>query len=91
MGGISVEISPKLTGWQQRLQQNPEQLDAIEHDVRDAFQCDAGPMVAGLVSVVLQTESLMNAAEQTRAGFSNALAKGRNRKIAVRLMGGVIM
>lgn len=88
---FSVEISPKLTEWQDRLQKNPEQLDAIEHDVRDAYQRGAGLMIAGLVSVVLQTESLMKAAEQTRVGFNNALAKGRNRKISVRLLGGVMM
>lgn len=88
---FSVEISPKLAEWQERLQKNPEQLDAIEHDVRDEYQRGAGLMIAGLVSVVLQTESLMKAAEQTRAGFSNALAKGRDRKIAMRLMGGVMM
>jgi hypothetical protein len=88
---FSVEISPKLTEWQERLQKNPEQLDTIEHDVRDAYQRGAGLMIAGLVSVVLQTESLMKAAEKTRSGFINALAKGRNRKISVRLLGGVMM
>lgn len=88
---FSVEINPKLAEWQERLQKNPEQLDAIEHDVRSEYLRGAGLMIAGLVSVVLQTESLMKAAEQTRQGFSNPLARGRNRKISIRLLGGVMM
>lgn len=34
---FSVEISPKLTEWKRRLLQNPEDLDAIKHDVRNQY------------------------------------------------------
>ncbi len=88
---FSVEMSPKLSEWEQRLRKNPEDLDSLEHDVRKEYLRGAGLMTAGLVSVVLQSDELMKSAEQTREKFSNPLAKGRNRKISVRLLGGVVM
>lgn len=88
---FSAEISPRLAEWEQRLKKNPEELDAIEHDVRNEYQRGAGLLIAGLVAFVMKSDELAKAAEQTRQGFSNALAKGRNRKISIRLLGGVIM
>ena len=88
---FSVEISPKLAEWEQRLTEHPEELDAIEHDVRDQYLRGAGLLIAGLVAVVMKSAELAKAAEQSRREFSNPLTKGRNRKIAIRLLGGVIM
>lgn len=88
---FSVEVSPKLSEREQRLRTNPEDLDSLEHDVRNEYLRGAGLMIAGLVSVVLQSHELMQSAGQTRHKFSNPLSKGRNWRISVRLRGSVMM
>jgi hypothetical protein len=90
-GRFSGEVLPKLSAWKRRLQQDPGELESIENEIRHAFTRGAGLIVAGLVSVVMQTKELAEASERTRLEFSNPLAKGKNRKLAVRLLGGVMM
>lgn len=88
---FSVQVGPQLEEWERRLRENPAELDTIEHHVRNEYLRGAGMMIAGLVSVVLQSKELARVSEQTRRDFSNPLAKGRERKIAVRLLGGILM
>ena len=88
---FSLEVGPQLEIWERRLRENPGDLEAIEQDVSREYQRGAGLLIAGLVSVVMQTHELAAASEQTRREFSIPLAKGRSRKLAIRLLGGVIM
>jgi hypothetical protein len=88
---FSVEVTPKLAEWEARLREAPDELEAIEREVQNASLRGAGLLVAGLISVVLQSEELAQSSEATRRGFSHPLAKGRNRKLCMRLLGGVMM
>ena len=85
-----------MAEWERRLKEDPAELEAIEFDVQHAFQrgtglVGAGLVVAGLISVVMQTPEFAAAAEQTRRNYSTPLAAGRNRTLAVKLLGGVMM
>jgi hypothetical protein len=90
-GRFSGEVVPKFAEWEHRLQRCPEDLEAIERQVQQAFQRGAGLVVAGLISVVMQMPQFTAAAEQTRQNYSLPLARGRNRTLAVRLLGGVML
>jgi hypothetical protein len=90
-GRFSGEVVPKFAEWERRLRQRPEDLEAIECQVQQAFQRGAGLVVAGMISVVMQTSEFAAAAEQTRQNYGTPLARGRNRTLAVRLLGGVMM
>jgi len=59
--------------------------------VHQEFSRRAGLVVAGLISVVMQTNEFSATAEKTRQQYSVPLAAGRDPKIAMQLMGGVRM
>ena len=86
-GRFSGEVVPKLLEWEQRLKDDPAELESIEFDVQHTFQRGAGLVVAGLISVVMQTPEFAAAAEQTRRTYSTPLAKGRDRTMAMKLWG----
>lgn len=89
-GRFSGELLPQLPEWQRRLQADPAELEAIERDVQQVFLRGAGLMVAGLIAVVMQTPEFAATAEQTRRTYNTPLAKGRNRTLAMKLLGGVM-
>ena len=91
LGRFTVEVVPQLEKWRLRLSANPEELDALEQEVHREFARGAGLVVAGLVSVVMQTEEFSAAAEKTRQEYSIPLSKGRDRTMSVQLLGGVVM
>ncbi len=88
---FSGELIPRLPEWEKQLAADPEQLDELERDIHKAFARGAGLVVAGLVSVAMQKKEFAERAEQTRQQFAQPLSKGTNRKMAIRLLGGVIM
>jgi hypothetical protein len=90
-GRFSGELFELLPGWQQRLHEDPQDLDEIELKVHRAFTQGAGQIVGGLIAVVMASAELEQAAEQTRKNFSHPLAKGRKRSIRVKLLGGFMM
>ena len=90
-GRFSGEVFPRMAEWERRLKEDPAELEAIEFEVQHMFQRGAGLVVAGLISVVMQTPEFAAAAEQTRRSYSTPLAAGRNRTLAVKLLGGVMM
>lgn len=90
-GRFSGEVSPQMVDWERRLRAAPEDLEAIERDVQQAFQRGAGLIIAGLISVVMQTPEFAKAAEQTRQAYATPLAAGRNRTMSIKLLGGVLM
>jgi len=90
-GRFSGEFFEQLPGWQQRLQDDPQDLDEIEGEVHRAFSQGAGQIVGGLIAVVMASAELEQAAEQTRQNFSHPLARGRKRPMRVKLLGGFVM
>jgi hypothetical protein len=90
-GRFSGKLFEQLPEWQQRLREDPQNLDDIELEVHRAFTQGAGQIVGGLIAVVMASAELEQAAEQTRQDFSHPLAKGRKRSIRVKLLGGFVM
>lgn len=90
LGRFNGEVYPKLGDWQRRLKEDPAELETIEREVHQMFGRGAGLVVAGLISVVMQTQEFARTAEATRQGYSIPLAKGRNQKMAMRLLGGMM-
>ena len=90
-GRFFGEVVPKMREWEHRLKDDPAELETIEFDVQHTFQRGAGLVVAGLISVVMQTPEFAAAAEQTRRSYGTPLAKGRDRTMAMKLLGGVMM
>ena len=85
------DVFPKLAEWERLLKANPQNLDAIEQEAHQEFARGAGLVVAGLISVVMQTKEFALAAEKTRREYSVPLSKGRDRKMSIQLLGGVMM
>ena len=78
------ETGPKLGEWERRLKADPGELDQLEHEVRNEYQRGAGLMMAGLISVVMQSPELARAAERTRTEYSTPPTKGRERTFRLR-------
>jgi len=90
-GRFSSELMTLMPDWKDRLSANPDELEQLEHDVHAAFARGADLLLAGLIAVVMQQPEFEAASEQTRNGFSQPLASGRERTIRVRLLGGLVM
>ncbi|MEI6540145.1 MAG: hypothetical protein WCO86_11570 [Planctomycetota bacterium] len=85
------DVFPKLGEWEGRLKADPQNLDALEQEVQQEFARGAGLVVAGLISVVMQTPEFCAVAEKTRQEYSVPLSNGRERKMSIQLLGGVKM
>jgi hypothetical protein len=85
------EVFPRLAEWERRLKADPQDLEVLEQEVQREFARGAGLLVAGLISVVMQTPEFSASAEQTRQEYSVPLSKGRERRMSMQLLGGVIM
>ena len=90
-GRFSGQLVEQLPVWRERLHEDPQELGDIELEVHRAFTAGAGQIVAGLIAVVMASAELEVAAEQTRRGFGHPLAKGRQRAMRVKLLGGFVM
>mgnify|MGYP003382005275 CR=1 FL=1 len=88
---FTVEVTAQIDEWQRRLKQNPSELEVIEHEVRNQYLRGSGLLVAGLLAAVMQSPEVIAASEQIRAEYSTPLAKPRERKIGIRLFGGVLL
>jgi hypothetical protein len=66
-------------------------LESLELDVHAAFGRGADLLVAGLIAVEMKKPEFAAASEETRSGFGQPLARGRERTIRVRLWGGLVM
>lgn len=88
---FTCDVSPKLGEWERRLAADPQNLDALEREVQHEFARGAGLVVAGLIAVVMQTKEYATAVEKTRQEYAVPLTKGRERKMSIQLLGGVIM
>ena len=88
---FSVEVTPQVAEWQRRLLKDPDTLEVIEHEVRQQYLRGSGLLIAGLLAAVMQSPEVIAASTRTRVEYSTPLAKPRERKIAIRLLGGVLM
>jgi hypothetical protein len=57
-GRFSAEMLPQLGEWERQLLEDPGGLEVIERGVEQAFQRGSGLMIAGLVSVTMQSPKL---------------------------------
>lgn len=90
-GRFTGELLMLVPGWKQRLAADPGQLESLEHEVHTAYARGADLLLAGLMAVVMKQPQFAAASEQTRNGFRQPLARGRERTIRVRLLGGLVM
>lgn len=88
-GRFSSELMTLMPDWCQRLKSNPGELEQVERDVHAAFDRGADLLLAGLIAVVMKQSAFLAASEQTREDFAQPLARGRERTIRVRLLGGL--
>ena len=90
-GRFAGELLTLVPAWKQRLSADPGQLESLEHEVHTAFARGADLLLAGLIAVVMKQPGFAAASEQTRSGYRQPLARGRERTIRVRLLGGLVM
>jgi hypothetical protein len=88
---FTAEVSAQTERWTQQLIQCPADLETIERDVHIAYARGADMLVAGMIAATIKDGQIEVAAEQTRKQFSRPLQKGRERTVAVRLLGGLLV
>jgi hypothetical protein len=91
IGRFQAELITQLPAWKEKLTADPSQLEALEHQVHGAFARGADLLVAGLLAVVMNGPELEAASESTRRAYCVPLARGRNRQLRVRLLGGLLI
>jgi len=91
VGRFTGELLTLIPGWKQTLTASPEELEPLEREVHAAFARGADLLVAGLLAVVMKEGQFEQAAEQTRKDFSQPLARGRQRTIGIKLLGGLMI
>lgn len=88
---FTSQISVDAEHWTKELIDCPADLEKIERRVHIAYARGADLLVAGMIAATIKDGKLLEAAEQTRKQFSRPLQKGRERPIAVQLLGGMIV
>lgn len=91
IGRFTGELITHIKQWETDLIDTPGDLEAIERQVHKVFARGADMLVAGLLAVTISGGHVEQAARQTRKQFSRPLTKGRERTIAVRLLGGMVL
>ena len=91
IGRFTGELVGQTQDWQAELIASPGNLESIERQVHQVFARGGDMLVAGLLAVAISGGYVEQAAEETRRSFSRPLLKGRERTIAVRLLGGMIL
>ena len=85
------EVFPKLAEWERRLKVDPQTLDMRKREVwQEIFFSGAGSVIAGLMSVVMQTKEFAAATERARQNDSAPFVKGRDRTMSIQLLGGAM-
>lgn len=90
-GRFSSELMTLMPGWKERIHAQPDELEQVEHDVHAAFARGADLVLAGLIAVVMKEKEFEARCETARRSFAQPLARGRQRTIRVRLLGGLVM
>ena len=87
---FTAEVSLDAERWTKQLIQRPADLEAIERAVHNRYARGADMLVAGMIAATINDGQILVAAEQTREQFSRPLQKGRERTVAVQLLGGML-
>ncbi len=87
---FTAQVSVEAEQWTKRLIDRPVDLEVIERAVHGAYARGADLLVAGMIAATINDGQILVAAEQTRQQFSRPLQKGRERPVAVQLLGGMI-
>lgn len=90
-GRFSSELMANLPAWKEKIQGNPAGLWQLESEVHAAFARGADLVVAGLLALVMKQPEFATSTEATRREFEFPLRPGRERKIQVRLLGGLLV
>lgn len=91
IGRFTGELLGQIPDWKDSLISSPGDLEQIERKVHQVFARGGDMLIAGLLAITISGGHVEQAAERTRKGFSRPLAKGRERMISVRLLGGMIL
>jgi len=91
IGRFTAELLAHLPDWKAKLIESPNELEAIETKVQQVFARGADMMTAGLLAITISGGHVDHQAKQSRKNFSRSLEKGKERTIAVRLLGGMIL
>ena len=86
-GGLMAAV-PK---WQARLREDPDELEAVEQEVHTLMAQGGDMVVCGLMSVAVRDPQLQAKQEACREEFSYRLDRGRDRRVQVRLLGGLVV
>ncbi len=84
---FTSEVTLQAEQWTKQLIDCPADLEVIERLVHNAYARGADLLVAGMMATTIKDGQIEVAAEQTRQQFSRPLYKGRERTVAVRLLG----
>lgn len=91
IGRFTGELIGHIKQWEADLIRSPGDLEIMERRVHKVFARGGDMLLAGLLAVTISRGHVEQAAEQTRKQFSRPLTKGRERTIAVRLLGGMVL
>lgn len=90
-GKFHAELMMQMPAWKKRLADDPSRLEQMEREVHVHFARGADLVVTGLIALVMAQAAWEESTEQTRADFQRPLTRGRDRKRAVRLLGGLLI
>lgn len=88
---FTSQVSVDAEQWTKQLIACPADLETIERTVHKAYARGADLLVAGLMAATISDGKILESAEKTRQQFSRPLQKGRERPVAVQLLGGMIV
>jgi hypothetical protein len=78
-----------IPNWQSRLRANPDEMSQIEQEVQALMSRGGDMVVCGLLSAALRDPSLQAKQDAFRRSFSYPLDRGRDRRVQLRLLGGL--
>ena len=88
---FTSQITTDAVQWTEELIHCPADLEVVERKVHRAYARGADLLVAGLMAAAIKEGKVLEAAERTRKEYSRPLQKGRERAVAVQLLGGMIV
>ncbi|WP_182871543.1 hypothetical protein, partial [Stieleria mannarensis] len=85
-----AQLAPDVALWKKQLSDHPDQLGTLERTIHNAFAGGADMVVAGLISSTMVEEGFEKSCQSSRDNFARPLQKGRETRVAVRLLGGML-
>jgi len=91
VGRFQGELFANIPKWKERLANDPMACSHLEREIQLFFHRGADLVMAGLLAVVMKMVAFDEAHEQTRTAYAVPLAKGRMRKLKLKLLGGLVV